>query len=59
MDIEYIALDSSDDFFMPRQVLGCGAKIIVVRNDIQDGDIYLFVEKKELASEKSIVKGME
>ncbi|MCS2712082.1 6-bladed beta-propeller [Bacteroides thetaiotaomicron] len=58
MDVEYIALDSSDDFLCQGQVLAVGAKIIVVRNDIQDGDIYLFDRKKELASEKSIVKGM-
>ena len=36
MDVEYIALDSSDDFLCQGQVLAVGAKIIVVRNDIQD-----------------------
>ena len=46
MDVEYIALDSSDDFLCQGQVLAVGAKIIVVRNDIQDGDIYLFDRKK-------------
>ena len=46
MDVEYIALDSSDDFLCQGQVLAVGAKIIVVRNDIQDGDIYLLIEKR-------------
>ena len=43
MDVEYIALDSSDDFLCQGQVLAVGTFLI---------------EKKELASEKSIVKGM-
>ena len=57
MDVEYIALDSSDDFLCQGQVLAVGAKIIVVRNDIQDGDIYLFDRKKGTGIRKINRKG--
>ena len=57
MDVEYIALDSSDDFLCQGQVLAVGAKIIVVRNDIQDGDIYLFDRKKGTGIRKNNRKG--
>lgn len=45
MDIEYIALETSDIFLSQGQILCVGKDIIVVKNNIQDGNIFLFDKK--------------
>ena len=42
LDIEYIALDSSDEFVCQGIVLDIGKKFILVRNRINDGDVFVF-----------------
>ena len=42
MDVEYIALETSDDFVCQGIVLAVGKEIIIVRNEIHDGDIFVF-----------------
>lgn len=42
MDVEYIPLQSSDEFVTQGDVLAIGSKYIVVKNWINDGDIFLF-----------------
>ena len=42
MDVEYIALESTDEFVCQGTVLSIGEEIILVRNRIADGDIFLF-----------------
>jgi hypothetical protein len=46
MDVEYIVLDSSDDEFLCQGlVLDIGKEIMIVRNQINDGDIFHFDRK--------------
>ena len=42
MDIEYVALETNDDFLNQGVVRGVGKEIIPVRNRIEDGDIFLY-----------------
>jgi hypothetical protein len=42
MDVEYIALETSDEFLSQGRVLDIGKDIILVRNEIEDGDIFVF-----------------
>lgn len=42
MDVEYIALESSDEFVCQGNILDIGKNIILVRNNNQDGNIYVF-----------------
>ena len=42
MDVEYITLETSDDFITQGMVMDIGNEVIVVRNRIQDGDIIIF-----------------
>ena len=42
MDVEYIALETSNEFLCQGRVLDIGKNVILVRNDIQDGDIFVF-----------------
>lgn len=42
MDVEYIPLETSDEFITQGDVLAIGSKYIVVKNWINDGDIFLF-----------------
>ena len=43
MDVEYIVLDSSDDEFLCQgEVLDVGKEIMLVRNQISDGNIFIF-----------------
>ena len=42
MDVEYIALETNDDFLTQGVVLAIGKKHIVVKNQIADGDIFVF-----------------
>ena len=45
MDVEYIALDTNDDFLTQGFVLDIGEEIILVRNLISDGDIFVYDRK--------------
>jgi len=42
LDVEYIALDSSDEFVCQGIVLDIGKKFILVSNSINDGDVFVF-----------------
>jgi hypothetical protein len=42
MDVEYIVLETNDDFVCQGDVLDMGKEHIVVKNYIRDGDIFLF-----------------
>jgi hypothetical protein len=42
MDVEYIVLETSDEFLCHGHVLDMGKDIILVRNDNQDGNIFIF-----------------
>ena len=44
-DVEYIALDSSDEFVCQGEVLDIGKKFILVRNLINDGNVFVFDRK--------------
>ena len=42
MDVEYIALETTDEFITQGDVLTIGSKYILVKNLINDGDIFIF-----------------
>lgn len=42
MDVEYIALETSEEFLCQGNILDIGKKFILVRNDSNDGNIFLF-----------------
>jgi hypothetical protein len=42
MDVEYIALETNDDFLNQGVVLDIGKKIILVKNHINDGNIFVY-----------------
>jgi hypothetical protein len=42
MDVEYIALETSDEFLCQGRVLDIGKDFLLVRNDDQEGDIFVF-----------------
>ncbi|GHT70547.1 hypothetical protein FACS1894155_06490 [Bacteroidia bacterium] len=42
MDVEYIPLETNDDFLCEGRVLAVGKKIIIVKNRINDGNIFIF-----------------
>jgi hypothetical protein len=42
MDVEYIALETNDNFINQGVVLDIGKEIILVRNRINDGDIFVY-----------------
>ena len=42
MNVEYIILEDADDFLTQGVVLDVGNEIIIVRNNIRDGNMYLF-----------------
>ena len=42
MDVEYIALESTDEFLCQGIVQAIGKEIIFVKNVINDGDIFIF-----------------
>ena len=42
MDVEYIALETNDDFLHQGVVMDIGKEIIVVKNRINDGDIFIY-----------------
>lgn len=45
MDVEYIALETSDEFLTQGVVQGVGKKYLVVKNRINDGVIFIFDRK--------------
>lgn len=45
MNVEYIALETSDTFVCKGNILAVGKKNIVARNNVQDGDIFIFNRK--------------
>lgn len=46
MDVEYIALETSDTFLCQGHILAVGKDFIVARNQIQDDAIFIFDRKK-------------
>jgi hypothetical protein len=42
MDVRYVALETSGEFLCQGRVLDIGKDVILVRNDSQDGDIFVF-----------------
>ena len=45
MDVEYITLETTDEFLCQGEVQAIGKEFIIVRNLINDGDIFIFDEK--------------
>ncbi len=45
MDVEYIALETSDEFYTQGLVNAIGSDYILVRNRVNDGNIYIFDRK--------------
>ena len=45
MDVEYVPLETSDDFITQGVVMAIGDKFIIVKNSINDGNIYMFDRK--------------
>ena len=45
MDVEYIPLETKDDFICQGLVLAIGKDIILARNRIRDGDIFIYDRK--------------
>lgn len=45
MDVEYIALETSDEFLCQGKILDVGENLILVRNSSQDGNLYIFDRK--------------
>ena len=42
MDVEYIPLETNDDFLCQGEVLAVGKDILIARNNNNDGDIFIF-----------------
>ena len=42
MDVEYVALETTDDFLTQGSILDIGKEIILVRNNTNDGDIFVY-----------------
>ena len=42
MDVEYVALETNDDFLNQGVVRGMGTEIIPVRNRMEDGDLFIY-----------------
>jgi hypothetical protein len=45
MDVEYIVLESTNEFLCQGVVQAIGKEIIVIRNNVDDGDIFIFDRK--------------
>jgi hypothetical protein len=45
MDVEYIPLETNDEFVTQGMVLAIGKEIILVKNHVDDGDIFIFDRK--------------
>lgn len=57
MDVEYIALETNDDFINQGYVQAIGQKFMVVKNGIDDGDIFIYRRKTGEAIRKINHKG--
>ncbi|MDR1258386.1 MAG: 6-bladed beta-propeller [Tannerellaceae bacterium] len=57
MDVEYIPLETTDEFITQGFVQDVGKDIIVVRNRVSDGDIFIFDRKTGKALKKINRKG--
>jgi len=42
MDVEYIALETNNDFYCQGVVLAVGKEVIIVKNQLNDGNLYIF-----------------
>ena len=42
MDVEYIPLETNDEFFCQGIVLAVGKEVIIVKNQLNDGNLYIF-----------------
>jgi len=42
MDVEYIPLETNDEFINQGMVMAIGKQIIVVKNNIRDGDLFIY-----------------
>jgi len=42
MDVEYIPLETTDDFLTQGNVLAIGKEVIIAKNQVNDGDIFIF-----------------
>jgi hypothetical protein len=45
LDVEYIALETTDEFLTQGEVMDVGKEIILVKNQVNDGDIFVFDRK--------------
>ena len=45
MDVEYIVLETNDEFVCQGEVLAIGKELLLIRNRIDDGDIFIFDRK--------------
>jgi len=45
MDVEYIALETTDEFITHGNVMDIGKKFIIVKNNTNDGNIFIFDRK--------------
>ena len=45
MDVEYIPLETTDEFITQGAVLSIGDKYILIKNYVNDGNIYVFDRK--------------
>ena len=48
MDVEYIPLETNNEFVTSGVVMAIGRKIIIVKNWSNDGNIYVFDRKKSI-----------
>ncbi len=52
MDVEYVELETSDEFITHGDVMDVGEKFIVVKNSINDGNLFIFDRKTGKAIRK-------
>lgn len=57
MDVEYVPLETTDDYLTQGDVQAIGNQYIVVKNWVNDGDIFLFDRKSGKAVKKINRKG--
>lgn len=57
MDVEYVPLETTDDYLTQGDVQAIGEQYIVVKNWVNDGDIFLFDRKNGKAVKKINRKG--
>ena len=52
MDVEYVALETTDDFITHGDVMDIGEKFILVKNSVNDGNLFIFDRKTGKAIRK-------